>query len=129
MDDLQKQLAEMPCPRCYEVQDVLIEALSDYCEDCDNTVLRYPTLSRKISMGDPQHSARNLIGSLVPDVTLEKILRILNRLGYDVLGFQDGGDVFYIDNGEGYRSHLAVPYISGEGDSYLEAACAALLAC
>ena len=37
------------------------------------TDLRWPTLSRVISMGDPEHSARHLIGSRIPDVTLEKI--------------------------------------------------------
>ena len=82
--DLERQAAEMPCPACCEFQDVLIEALSGYCEACGNTVLRWPPLSRECGhrrtdwlisglQGEISHNP-DCVSGRAPDATLEKVL-------------------------------------------------------
>ncbi len=98
-----EQVATKPCPVCYDLWDVMIEALSGYCDDCQNTQLHWPELSRKCTC--PVYLAlgeRDWVGCLpcvscldvghgkgcecngsgrIPDVNLEKLLKEISKLG------------------------------------------------
>ncbi len=109
MTDVIQQPAEMPCPGCPCCLPNPRLPSSGPIPGCSGTGLRWPALSRRIGMDDPEHSARHLIGSRVPDVTLEKVLDI-----HIAEGRTQPQDWFLFD-----RLLLRTP---------TEAACAALLA-
>jgi len=127
-----KEVAKATCPVCYEVQDVLVEALSGFCEACNNTILRWPTLSRECPgcNGTRQCVWGGNVGAdcacktgRIPDVTLEKVLDIVDTLYLDK--YCDGWQCWVVieDNDGTGRGYAATEYPAIP----LEAACAALL--
>ncbi len=108
------------CIACGPTPDVSVVIHGPTCLNCGGTGLRWPTLSRKISMGDPQHSARYLIGSRIPDCTLEKVFGpgMVVSLWYDGKTFKEPT---YVALAEDDPTN---PFF---GDTPLEAALAALL--
>jgi len=114
MPDLQNQVAKMPCPD--DAHSSRLEA-GEGCVPCKSTGLRWPELSREcytpegildcLNFSLDHHHGR------VPDVTLEKMLPLLNIPPGCLLG----------GNAEGWFTGSGHEYF----DTPLDAACAALL--
>lgn len=151
----EKQLAEMPCPRCGGTRMVGEEhenpeqCTINLCSSCQGTGLRWPGLSRECA--SESHSpctkevecysvsvfeyilTEDCHGSRIPDVTLEKVLGLLAERGSFTLQYYKGAPTLEI------APHWGIKCIEDEtgNDEWpplrgqptpLDAACAALLA-
>jgi len=126
--DVIEQVALEPCSVCYDLQDVIIEALSGYCDDCNNTQRYWRDLSRRCpgccDCDETQSSNEPRCGGTkrVSNVSLEGVLYELDAPWVDFVWDDESGRVVC-----GVCNEQGEAQFQGWGYNELEAACAALL--